>query len=240
MTIMGSIRHELWDLLINQKYYILSIFIIFTILACFDFKIGKEAYFYTLSTISQTLAALIGIVAIFVIFKLDMLKTERSNSFRRLENLFRSDLSKCINPNSKDKSNKEICRIIGKVYVDFTIDDVDLNDISSAIANFDAGLKHSNPMKELIERSKNIIDNISNIDADIKKIPSNFGKLVIVVFITIILSILALPLGWLSVPIDIPSNLSNLKLPLVASIIYLTILSFILTYQFLNNVIKSK
>lgn len=238
MTIMGSIMRELWNLFIKQKYYILSIFIIFTILACFDLKIGKEAYFYTLSTISQTLAALIGIVAIFVIFELEIIKTEKNNLIRSIANLLKTDLSSSAYSNSTDKYHKEIRRIIQKAYVDFTIDD--LNDISSTIANFDSNVIHSDAMKELIGRVGEKIENVRKIEAGIEKIPLDFVELVKVVFSTIILSILALPLGWFTIPIDILSNLSILKLPLVAFIIYLTVLSIIQTYKFLENVVKSQ
>ena len=76
----------------NMKY-IIPIFIfsgtqiIFIFLYLSKYTIDKQAYFYTLSTISQTLAALIGLVGIFVIFRLQMLKSnkfEYTNQLRKL------------------------------------------------------------------------------------------------------------------------------------------------------------
>lgn len=240
MTTMDSIRHELWDLHIEQKYYILSIFTFFTILACFDFKIGKEAYFYTLSTISQTLAALIGIIAIFVIFKLDRLKTERRDSFTNLN----SRCSKLYNSNiasefHRDECYSEIREVLKKQNLGSITNEVLLTSLSDPIGNFVINEEHPEGTNSLIEGLKNIIDKIHKIDEHIENIPRKFGSLTIVIFIPIILSILALPLGWFIVPIDILSNLSILKLPFVAYIVYLTIVSIFQTKQFLDYAINS-
>ena len=133
MTTMDSIKHELWDLLIKQKYYILSIFTFFSILACFDFKIGKEAYFYTLSTISQTLGALIGIIAIFVIFKLNSFKTERRDSFKKLYTFFKG-LNK--------EENNDLYNKLKSHYDSCITDDDLLNKLSSTTESFDFNGTH--------------------------------------------------------------------------------------------------
>ena len=240
MTTMDSIRHELWDLHIKQKYYILSIFTFFTILACFDFKIGKEAYFYTLSTISQTLAALIGIIAIFVIFKLDRLKTERSDSFENLKRMCDSlDHGNLMGEFHMDKYYSKIHEVVKKQVLGSLTDEVLLTMLSDAIGNFVINEEHSEVTNSLIEGLKNMIDKIHKIDRHIENIPRKFGSLTIVIFIPIILSILALPLGWFIVPIDILSNLSILKLPFVVYIVYLTIVSIFQTKQFLDYAINS-
>ena len=57
---------------------------IFTFLWASNYTIDEQAYFYTLSTISQTLAALIGIVGIFVIFRLQILKSKQIDDINRL------------------------------------------------------------------------------------------------------------------------------------------------------------
>jgi len=241
MATMDQIWEKVCDLFKMRDYRILFIILLsFIILSHFGFKIGKEAYFYTLSTISQTLAALIGIIAIFVIFKLEMLKTKRSDSFKRLEILFRSDTGKSAVQNRNQEPYKEICSVIDQFYIDFTINDKVLNELLRTIENLDSGVTHLNAMKGFIESSENIIGNVSKIDEHIKNIPQKFGGLVIVALSTIILSIVALPLGWFIAPIGILSNLSILKLPFVVFIVYLTILSIFQTKQFLDYVINSK
>lgn len=240
MTTMDSIGHELWDFHKKQKYYILSIFTSFTILACFDFKIGKEAYFYTLSTISQTLAALIGIIAIFVIFKLDRLKTERSDSFTNLgimcNNLHNSNRSSEFHTH---KCYEEMRKVLDKQVLGSLTNEDLLTNLFDATENFVIIKEHPEGTNSLIEGSIQIMDKIHTINKHIENIPQKFGSLTIVVFIPIILSILALPLGWFFVPIDILSNLSILKLPFVVYIVYLTIVSIFQTKQFLDYAINS-
>lgn len=46
-----------------------------------------EGYFYTLSAIAQSFAAIIALSAIFVIFKLQALKNQRAEMIRKLSNL---------------------------------------------------------------------------------------------------------------------------------------------------------
>lgn len=241
MTTMNGIWSKVCDLIKMLDYHLLFIILLsFTILAYFDFKIGKEAYFYTLSTISQTLAALIGIVAIFVIFKLDLLKTERSDSIERLENLLKSDLVGSVVQQCRTTPRyMEICAVIDNFYIDYSIDDVVFGELSTAIENLGSDVINLD-MNKFIRRSEKIIKNIGKIDNSIKNIPLKFSKLIIVVFSTIILSILALPFGWSIVPIGIISNLSILKLPVVALIVNLTVLSIFQTKRFFENVMNSK
>ena len=241
MITMERIWNKVYDLFKMIDYRVLFIILLsFTILAYFDFKIGKEAYFYTLSTISQTLAALIGIVAIFVIFKLDLLKTERSDSIERLDNLLKSNLVSSVAYKCRATPRyMEICTIIDNFYIDYSIDDVVFSELSTAIENLGSDVTDLN-MKIFIRRLEKIIKSIDKIDNSIKNIPLKFSKLIIVVFSTIILSILALPFGWSIVPIGILSNLSILKLPVVALIVNLTVLSIFQTKHFFENVMNSK
>lgn len=51
------------------------------------FKIKAEAYYYTLSTISQTLAAMIALIGMFAVFRLQYLKDEKDRLYGQLENL---------------------------------------------------------------------------------------------------------------------------------------------------------
>lgn len=51
------------------------------------FKITEPAYYYTLSTIAQTLAAMIAFTGMFVVFRLQILKDKRENLYNELEYL---------------------------------------------------------------------------------------------------------------------------------------------------------
>jgi hypothetical protein len=75
-----------------EKYFIPTFFFIssqfaFLLLYFSKYTIDEQAYFYTLSTISQTLAALIGIIGIFVIFRLQMLKSKKFEYTSQLRKL---------------------------------------------------------------------------------------------------------------------------------------------------------
>lgn len=79
---------------IKNKLNIISftvIIIFFWILNSLNYSISDQAYFYTLSTISQTLAALIGIISIFIIYRLQLLKSEKSQYMEQLRYLTSKD-----------------------------------------------------------------------------------------------------------------------------------------------------
>lgn len=67
------------------------IIIFYMILNSLNYSISGQAYFYTLSTISQTLAALIGIISIFIIYRLQLLKSEKSQYIEQLKYLSSKD-----------------------------------------------------------------------------------------------------------------------------------------------------
>ena len=67
------------------------IIIFYMILNSLNYSISGQAYFYTLSTISQTLAALIGIISIFIIYRLQLLKSEKSQYIEQLRYLSSKD-----------------------------------------------------------------------------------------------------------------------------------------------------
>lgn len=51
------------------------------------FEITDSAYYYTLSTISQTLVAMVAFTGMFVVFRLQIIKEETEKSYKQLENL---------------------------------------------------------------------------------------------------------------------------------------------------------
>jgi|GEM_PF-5173616 len=59
-------------------------YIFFYILYLYGYSINDQAYFYTLSTISQTLAALIAIISGFIIYRLQVLRSDKSENINQL------------------------------------------------------------------------------------------------------------------------------------------------------------
>lgn len=53
----------------------------------YGYSINDQAYFYTLSTISQTLAAIIGIISGFIIYRLQALRSEKSENINQFVHL---------------------------------------------------------------------------------------------------------------------------------------------------------
>lgn len=239
METINQIWKKVCDSFKMRDFLILFVgLLFFTILSYFGFKIEKNAYFYTLSTISQTLAALIGIIAIFVIFKLEALKKERINNFRYLNVLFDVHES-LVNDNCNKEPYKDICAIVTDWLKVTMSDDIMLKTLSDAMGGSNQRAKCSNDVDIFIGKTKVVVDKIIEIDVHIREIPGKFIDLTKVVLCTIILSILALPLGWFIVPIGILSSLSILKLPAVAFIVYLSILSIYQSTKFLDSVIKA-
>lgn len=175
-----------------EIYFLFPIPIIFIILDILGFEIGKEAYFYTLSTISQTLAAMMGLIAIFLIFRVDretVLKNEKNTV-----NLPEHGKSKGLNEFVSD------LREIGKVQ-----------------------------KADRVKKRK-----LTNYAEHGKMIYGCCGPLVIG-FIAMILSILALPFGWISMPNSISIN--SPKLSIIGIIIYLTLISIVQVIIFSLNII---
>ena len=238
--IVMSFWSEWFDFLKLRDLLVLIIITsVFMFLDIFGFKIGKEAYFYTLSTISQTLAALIGIIAIFIIFKLEMLKNERNNSVLRLKNLFSSDLMKCGGSYCTKEPYKNLFITIGKYYDDSTIDGQILNKLSSNLAEINSNYPHQPQMKEIIKILTDSIYDIDKIDDHIKNIPIKFKYPASFGFAAIMLSIFVLPFGGITVPADLSLNLLNLpssKSVVVGFIVSLTILSIFQMPRFIEYV----
>ena len=82
------------DIIVNlSKKYRLSIISFIIIILLFgyllrnNYSINEQAYFYTLSTIPQTLAALIGFIGIFVVFRLQIVHSKNFGDLKNLRDL---------------------------------------------------------------------------------------------------------------------------------------------------------
>ena len=109
----GKSKHRLKDWL---DYKILSlsiiIYIIFFILGCYGYSISNNAFFYTLSTISQTLAALIGIVVMFILFRLQIIHEKKNQYFHKLKELVHS-----IKNHPGEFSETPFSKLLGLAYL---------------------------------------------------------------------------------------------------------------------------
>jgi len=75
------------------------VFLFFLILDYLGYSISDNGVFYTLSTISQTLAALIGIAVMFILFRLQIIHEKKIQTFRELKELVEYLINK---PNEND------------------------------------------------------------------------------------------------------------------------------------------
>lgn len=177
-----------YDFLKINKKYIIPIFIfigsqfIFIFLYLSEYTIDKQAYFYTLSTISQTLAALIGLVGIFVIFRLQILK---SNKFE-----YTNQLRKLISTTNLTKAHP----FTG---LDASYNDYELRTAADHI--FKKQLSESAPSSEFDEfysTVANLRDNDSKYESSKKSISFSMY----IAAFAIILSIILLPFGSIKLP----------------------------------------
>lgn len=197
---------------------LLIIPILFFILGLCKFEIGKEAYFYTLSTVAQSLAALIGIIAVFIIFKFDKLKSERKDNLNMLKikiNKYHwirklrhaeppySSLIKLAVIDSEEELFSKMVLTLKKIH------DIDKEFWPSEFEN-------------IVDELDKIVKHINETDEIEKKIREGFNLPLSLGILAILLSILILPFGWIIVPapIDFPSS-NLLKMIYVGIIIYL-------------------
>lgn len=206
-----SVIWEFKNLLFRVLFFIP---LLFAILGLFKFEIGKEAYFYTLSTVAQSLAALIGIIAVFIIFKIDKLNSQREYNLDLLKNKISvmynqkkyttkySSLTELTFIDSKEELFDKIVTILTK------INDSDEN---------------------IINELKRIVNIINEVNEKGKKIRMRFRRPLIFGLVAIMVSILILPFGWIVTPftIDFIGNylFNILKMGLVGYIIFLALIS---------------
>lgn len=87
----GKSKHGLKNYLDTKIILIfIIIYLIFFLMGCLGYSISNNAFFYTLSTISQTLSALIGIVVMFILFRLQIIHEKKNQYFNQLKELVRS------------------------------------------------------------------------------------------------------------------------------------------------------
>ena len=86
----GDLQWKIKQILKLSKEEILTFFIILMITYYYfsiGFELSKEAYYYTLSTIAQTLAALVAFSGMFLIFRLQIINDKKEKKYNELEYL---------------------------------------------------------------------------------------------------------------------------------------------------------
>ncbi|CAG0973794.1 hypothetical protein METP3_01658 [Methanosarcinales archaeon] len=230
---------ETFKIIDEFKKYHLTIFLIvpimFAILGLSKFEIGKEAYFYTLSTVAQSLAGLIGIIGVFFIFKLDKLSDQRKDHL----NILRDRINDFVSSEAMKKL-KGISENLYYILMKSSKSDSEeelWNQISSAIEEINKA-DELNDLK--IKKVYILVDNIKKIDAKGKQIRMGFNRPALFGLSAIIISILILPFGWIGIPYAYENSTSyiSLKMFLIGIIIYLAILSISEIVFFLYEILE--
>ena len=165
--------------------------IFFFLLGILGFNVNENAYFYTLSTVAQTLAAILGIIGAFTIFRMSKLDSEKNELIEDL---------------------MQMAYVNDEVLIDSLSDSETIS-----ISSYDEVLKFSNKeefvknMDSLIikidesnngeiQKFKSKIEDIKSIDKFKKEIHLGFDRPFTFGAIAIFLSIFMLPIGKIVYP----------------------------------------
>jgi len=174
-----------------QEYFIsvisfIVIIMFFGYLYYNNFSINEQAYFYTLSTISQTLAALIGFIGIFVVFRLQLLRSKNLDGIENLRTLINSDSVTMgkrpfyeLDPNSSDDEM-----------------------VAEAINIFEYRLKEAENEPDVIEFQR-IVSEIRKTKSGLKNYKESIWFPIIIASFGMLIAIIALPFGRITLPNDI-------------------------------------
>lgn len=191
--------------------FFLIIFSIFIVIDYLDWSLSNNAYFYTLSAISQTVAALIGFIGMFTIFRFQEIQSKK--------NLLKKELERLAGKETKDEIQK-----FGQEYLsemDKTSDEWIIQ-YAKLCSKYFEYYKKDDISRLAFEFYK------ANEDTEFYKKTISFPILLGV--IAMILSILFLSFGEMEVPENIAS-LSFSPLLLVGFVVSITI-SFLIVIIF--------
>lgn len=204
----------------NYFLWFLIVFPIFVILGLYGFKIPNDAYFYTFSTIAQTLAALLAFIGMFVVSKLDKIKTDGEKCLNDIESIYDTQLKPHKDTYEPQTTYYELCNIEcmnSKELID-NISELLLKLKTTPADHHPGRLKH--PISKLnycissIERNKNLHHNLrKRYDTSL-----SFG------FTAITISIISLSLGWVYKP-GINFNIHSVQMIPLSFAIYFALVS---------------
>lgn len=176
------------------KEYILSVISFIAIIMFFgylysnNFSINEQAYFYTLSTISQTLAALIGFIGIFVVFRVQLLLSTDLVEVKNLRKLILRSTAMRKHP----------------FYFDPNFSDNEILD--EAIDIFKKRLKEAEQNEPDVIEFHRIVSKILKTKSGIKYYKESIWFPIIIASFGMLIAIIALPFGRMTLPNDVLSN----------------------------------
>ncbi len=193
----------------------------FLLLYFFGYTIDEQAYFYTLSTISQTLAALIGIIGMFVIFRLQVLKSKKFE--------YTSQLRKLISEKNFTESHPFI-------ELDASHSDNELLETANNI--FEKKISEATQSPEL-SKFYSIMVNIRNNNSKYESYKKSIQFSMFVATLVIIMSIIILPFGSIKLP---EKNIFPLGSPLyaVGTVVSITLAVLFVFVQSLYELLMSE
>jgi hypothetical protein len=178
-------------------------------------NISTNAYFYTLSTISQVLASLIALIGAFVIFKRDNLKTKKQNYLHNLHIFINNEFNKPDN-NWSAPPYHNIPNLINIVDYNLLFEKT-----SECLGLINEIENHPVQYKSTIGKLNKHIDVIKKINIEEDQISAYFDKPAKLGLISIAFSILMLSFGDLCFPLEY-SDLYGLKSLLFSGIVFLS------------------
>lgn len=211
-------------------YYLFIIIIVFLIMDIYGFDIGKEAFFYTFSTIPQTLATLIGLVAVFIVFKLDILNRREDENLRYLMDFYKINFKGLENKYVDSTPYYHLCNLT-KIYSHkllFEKISVILIEINKLEEVF---IPHE--LRDKINELNETVEIIKNLKDTIKEIPSRFSNPLGFGLSAIFISLMMMPFGWMPTPIVLNSQ----KIFLIGIVLYLTAVSIFGLIILLDNIL---
>lgn len=171
------------------KKYILSIisFVIIILLFVYllrnNYSINEQAYFYTLSTIPQTLAALIGLIGIFVVFRLQILHSRDVDHLRNLRDLISKGGAMKAHPFTK---------------LDHHDNDETLFETANKI--FEKSMKETKDLSEGVVEFHRIVSDLRKNKSDLIYYKESFLFPILIGTFGILISIISLPFGHILLP----------------------------------------
>jgi len=172
----------------------LIIFSIFVIIDYLDWSLSNNAYYYTLSAISQTIAALVGFIGMFTIFRFQEIQSKKNQLTKELDRL---DVKRLNNIDEIQQFGQEsfldLLQMDKSHYAEWRILYTDL------IAKYIEDDKKDDFFR--------LVSEFNNAKQDTEYYKKTISFPIILGAIAMILSILFLPFG----EIEVPENITSLS-----------------------------
>lgn len=171
-----------------------------------------DGYFYTLSAIAQSFAAIVALYAIFVIYKLQLLRNQRAEVFNKLKDLKLKDIRRGMRYNINDTVHR------------LKVSTMSEKDLLNWAAN------PSGVIDEITTMARETFNEIRAVDEFHKVIIYLFKRTLIINGITIAFSLICLPWGTF-LPTALPVLILIIALCLSLAALAVTIRAIWLTVK---------